>query len=72
MNTVSEQVTTGRAVRLDRMCDLTGSLRASVWRRVKNDPSFPLRFRLSAGITWDEAEILAWIEAKKATGGDLR
>jgi predicted DNA-binding transcriptional regulator AlpA len=65
--TLPKQTVISRAVRLDHICNLTGASRATVWRWVKNDSSFPRRFRLSAGITcWDEGEILAWIETKKA------
>jgi predicted DNA-binding transcriptional regulator AlpA len=63
----SKSLARSRAIRLPEVCDKTGASRATVWRWVKNDPSFPLRFQLSAGITcWDEGEILAWIETKKA------
>jgi prophage regulatory protein len=68
----SKSLARSRAIRLDRVCDLTGVSRATVWRWVKTDPSFPLRFQLSAGITcWDEGEILAWIDAKKAARAQM-
>jgi predicted DNA-binding transcriptional regulator AlpA len=57
---------TGRAVRLPGVCDLTGVSRTTIWRWVKDDPSFPKPFRLSAAVTcWDEDEILEWITSKK-------
>jgi predicted DNA-binding transcriptional regulator AlpA len=56
-----------RAVRLPRVCDLTGASRATIWRKVKEDASFPRPFKLSPAITvWDEAEVLQWLTSKKA------
>jgi prophage regulatory protein len=70
MNTVPKPLTTGRAVRLNWVCDLTGSSRATVWRWVKGDPAFPRPFKLSEGVTvWDEGEVLDWIEVKKSKRG---
>jgi len=59
-----------RAVRLPRVCDLTGASRPTIWRWVRDDASFPKPFSLSAGVTaWDEAEVLAWLQAKKSQRG---
>lgn len=59
-----------RAIRLPRVCDLTGASRATLWRWAKMDPTFPKPFHLSPAITcWDEEEVRAWIEAKKAARG---
>ena len=59
-----------RAVRLSRVCHLTGASRATIWRWVKSNPEFPRPFHMSAGITcWDESELVAWIEVKKAQRG---
>ena len=56
-----------RAIRLPRVCDLTGASRPTIWRWVRDDASFPKPFSLSAGITaWDEAEVIAWLQAKKS------
>lgn len=56
-----------RAVRLPELCALVGSSRATIRRRVKDDPTFPKPFHLSPRITaWDEGEILDYLEAKKA------
>lgn len=56
-----------RAIRQPRVSELTGAARATVWRWTKTDPAFPKPFKLSKGVTaWDEGEILAWIEGKKA------
>jgi prophage regulatory protein len=56
-----------RAVRLPRVCHLTGASRATLWRWSKTDPTFPKPFHLSPAITcWDEGEVLEWIEDKKA------
>jgi predicted DNA-binding transcriptional regulator AlpA len=55
-----------RAIRLDRVCELTGASRSTIWRRVLDDPNFPKPFKLSAGITvWDEGDVFSWIAAKK-------
>jgi predicted DNA-binding transcriptional regulator AlpA len=62
----SKSVARNRAIRLDRVCDLTGASRSTIWRRVLDDPDFPKPFKLSAGITvWDEGEVFTWIAAKK-------
>lgn len=59
-----------KLARLPRVCDLTVSSPATTWRRVRNDPSFPRPLKLSAGITaWVEAEVIDWVEAKKAERG---
>ena len=56
-----------RAIRLPRVCDLTGASRPTIWRWVRNDASFPKPFSLSAGVTaWDEAEVIKWLQAKKS------
>lgn len=58
-------------VRLSRVCNLTASSAATIWRRAKEDPSFPKPFKLSPGITvWDKAEILDWLKTKKAERGN--
>jgi len=57
----------GRALRLPHVCDLTGASRTTIWRWAKDDPTFPKPFKLSDAVTvWDEGEVLAWIERKKA------
>lgn len=56
----------GRVIRLPEVCRLTSTSRATVWRRVHDDPDFPKPFKLSAGITvWAENEIFMWLAAKK-------
>jgi len=56
-----------RAIRLPRVCDLTGVSRPTIWRWVRDDASFPKPFALSARITaWDEAEVIAWLQTKKS------
>ena len=68
----SDKPSGGRAIRLPRVCDLTGISRATAWRKVKSDPTFPKPFHLSTAITcWDEGEIVNWIESKKATRSAL-
>lgn len=57
----------GQLLRLKEVVRLTGTSRPTVWRLCKTDPSFPKPFKLSEAITcWDEAEIIDWVEAKKA------
>ena len=68
--TLATPVTASRAVRLPRVCDLTGASRATVWRWAKTDHTFPRPFRISPAITcWDEGELLKWLESKKAMRG---
>lgn len=57
------------AARISRVCELISTSPATVWRRVKTDPTFPQPFKLSPGVTaWDEVEIFEWLEAKKLAG----
>lgn len=57
------------AARISRVCELTATSPATIWRRIKSDPTFPQPFKLSPGITaWDEGEVLDWLEAKKLAG----
>jgi prophage regulatory protein len=59
-----------RAIKVASVADLTGDSVSTVWRRTREDPSFPKPFKLSPQSTvWNEAEILAWIEAKRASSG---
>jgi prophage regulatory protein len=59
-----------RAIRLPDVMRLTGASRPTIWRWVRADPSFPKPFHLSPAITcWDESELIAWIEVKKAQRG---
>jgi predicted DNA-binding transcriptional regulator AlpA len=65
-----EQTSSQRAIRLPRVLDLTSVSRATIWRWVKSDQTFPKPFNLSPGITvWDEGELLDWIESKKSERG---
>ena len=64
---LTSSVTDSRAIRLPRVCDLTGASRATLWRWSKTDPTFPKPFRLSSAITvWDEREVISWLNGKKA------
>ena len=57
-----------RAIRVARVCDLTGLSRASVWRFARDDPEFPKPFRISDATTaWHEPDILTWVETKRAS-----
>jgi prophage regulatory protein len=57
-----------RPIRIGRVRHLTGDPSdATIWRWVNNDPTFPKPFHMSSAITcWDEAEIMGWVESKKA------
>lgn len=56
-----------RALRLPDVTRLLSVSRATVWRKVKSDPSFPKPFHLSDRVTcWDEAEIRNWISRQMA------
>lgn len=64
----SNQKTAGRVVRLPQIIELTGMSRSTIWRLSRDDPYFPKPFALAKNITvWDQAEVLSWIDAKKAT-----
>lgn len=66
-NTESEQRTTFRGVRLVTVCQMLNASPATIWRWVKTNPGFPQPIKLSAAVTaWDEAELLEWLDAKKA------
>ena len=48
------------------MCDKTGMSKATIWRLVAGDPTFPKPFKLSPGVTvWDEDEADNWLAFKK-------
>jgi prophage regulatory protein len=56
-----------RAVRLPTVCNVLGASKSSVWRWVREDPSFPKPFKLGPQLTvWDETEVLHWLDAKRA------
>ena len=59
-----------QAIRLPRICALTGMSRATVWRRSKNDPEFPKPFSLGSRVTvWDLIEVLSYLANRKAARG---
>lgn len=67
-NAAETPKTSGPPIRIPRVRYLTGGTSdATIWRWVKNDPTFPKPFHMSSAITcWDEAEITDWVESKKA------
>ena len=70
VNGIARHDKPSRAIRLQRVCNMTALSPATVWRKEKNDPAFPRSFKLSEKVTcWDENEVFAWIEAKKAARG---
>ncbi len=57
----------GRYLRVRGVCSKIGASRSHVWNLAKQDPAFPQPIRLSRGMTvWDEREVDAWIEGKRA------
>lgn len=57
-----------RMLSVKDLIQLLTASRATIWRWTKADQTFPKPFHLSPGRTvWDEAEIRAWIESKKAS-----
>ena len=61
---------TGRAIRLREVIQLTGASPPTIWRWSRSDPTFPRPFHLSPAITcWDEDEVRAWLQTKKAERG---
>jgi prophage regulatory protein len=56
-----------QALRINKVKDVTGLSHATIWRKSKEDPTFPKPFKLGTNSTaWDAEEITAWLEAKKA------
>ena len=68
MRNTSEHLALPRcAIRLPRVCELTSASRATIWRLVKSDQTFPKPFHISAAITcWHEGEIIDWVSKKMA------
>jgi len=59
-----------RALRLIDVTKAVGVSRATVWRWVQSDPTFPKPFKLNGSVTvWDEAEVHGWLQAKMAERG---
>ena len=61
-----EETKPNRAVKLPTVCNLLDASKSTVWRWVREDPTFPKPFHLSAQfVVWDENEVLSWLAAKK-------
>lgn len=61
-----EKAGMSRAIRLPGVCDATGASRTTIWRWVKEDPTFPKPFKLSEAVTvWDENEVLSWVTQQR-------
>ena len=57
-----------KAIRLPRVCELTGASRATIWRLAKSDQTFPKPFHISEAITcWNEGEVIDWLKSKMAS-----
>jgi prophage regulatory protein len=55
-----------RAIKVGSVAHLTGDSVSTVWRRTREDPTFPKPFKLSPQTTvWNEAEVIAWLESKR-------
>lgn len=62
----SRNIAPTRAIRLPEVVRITGMSKASVWRRVNDDASFPKPFKISAHITvWNEMSVLEWLALKQ-------
>jgi predicted DNA-binding transcriptional regulator AlpA len=56
-----------RAIKAKTVAEITGDSVRTVWRRSQEDATFPKPFKLSPQSTvWDESEVIAWLESKKA------
>lgn len=56
-----------RFMRPAQVAKFLGTSPTTLWRWVRNIPDFPKPIKLGAGTTvWDEAELIAWVETKKA------
>lgn len=57
-----------RAIKVKHVAAYTGESVRTIWRRCSEDQTFPKPFKLSSQSTvWDEDEVFAWLEKKKAT-----
>ena len=57
----------GQVLRLKQLKAVTNLSQATIWRRVKQDPTFPKPFSIGPNTTaWDEAEVLAWLDHCKS------
>lgn len=57
-----------RIIRKPRVTEITG-LSPSTVRRLEMARQFPKRLKLSkSAVGWVEAEVLAWVESRKAEG----
>lgn len=56
-----------RIIKVKGVAEITGESVRTVWRRVREDASFPRPIKLGAQSTgWDVREVIAWLEGKKA------
>lgn len=54
-----------RPIKVKAVAELLSESVTNVWRRTREDPTFPKPFKLSPQSTvWNEAEVLAWVKAK--------
>lgn len=56
-----------RVLKLATVCDMLDASKSSIWRWLREDPSFPRPFKLGPQLTvWDAVEIEAWIAVKSS------
>ena len=56
-----------KLLKAKQICEYCGFSLPTLWRKVKNDPTFPKPFKIGANSTaWDAEEIHEWIEICKA------
>lgn len=54
-------------IRIKRVCEITGLTKSGVYRKLREDPSFPRQVRLTEFTrAWVKAEIEEWVRAKIA------
>jgi prophage regulatory protein len=57
-----------KLIRVRKVSERTCSSPRTIWRWLREDPTFPKPYRLSTQfVAWDEAEIDGWIAARKTT-----
>lgn len=53
-------------LRLKQVCAITNLSAATIWRKLKTDPTFPKPFKIGTNSTaWDFEEISEWIKSCK-------
>ena len=56
-----------RALRIKHVREITSLSNATIWRRVKDDPKFPKAYKQGHCTCWDSEELIAYLDACKAS-----